>query len=294
MSTTVYDVITDRILDQLERGVVPWHRPWHGTPTSLTTGKEYRGINLILLGSSGYSTPYWLTYRQAQKLGGQVRKGEHSTPVVFWKWFDRDDTEHKPDTDPLVTKNGKPKGARAMLRYYRVFNADQCDGIPSDKVPAIQTREFTPIDAAEAIVEAMPQPPRINHYGTRACYNPHTDEVAMPRPDLFTGDAEYYSTLFHELTHSTGHDSRLGRHAKEHCTHHFGTNDYSKEELVAEFGAAFLCGHAGIEQRTVDNSASYIASWLRRLRNDKRLAVYAAAQAQKAADFVLGRKFGED
>lgn len=278
-----YEIITNRIIERLEEGTVPWHQPWSTEmPKNLVSKREYRGINVFLLGSTSYANPYWLTYKQAKRLGGHVRKGERSTPVVFWRWLERE--QENSDTGEKETKNVP------LLRYYNVFNIEQCEGIPEDKIPAQEnSREFAPIDTAEKTVQDMPQRPIIRHRGSQAFYRPSADVVNMPPAELFQSSEEYYSTLLHELTHATGHESRLGRLDTDKLAA-FGSKGYSQEELVAEMGAAFLCGHCQIENKTIDNSAAYIQGWLRKLKNDKRLVVFAAAQAQKAADFILGER----
>ncbi len=275
-----YEVITETIIEKLEQGTVPWHQPWSSEAAkNLISKREYRGINVFLLGAAGYANPYWLTFRQAKQLGGHVKKGERSTPVVFWKWLERE--RENPETGEIETHSAP------LLRYYRIFNTEQCEGIPADKVPVLENaREFHPIKEAERMVQEMPQRPIIQHEAAQAFYRPSADVVNMPAPELFTSDEEYYSTLFHELTHATGHESRLNRLDTDKLAA-FGSKDYSQEELVAEMGSAFLCGHCGIAERIIDNSAAYIQGWLRRLRNDKRLVLFAAAQAQKAADFIL-------
>jgi antirestriction protein ArdC len=235
-----------------------------------------------------YENPNWLTFNQAKGLGGHVKQGEKACPVVFWKWLDVEDSE-------------SPTGKKRVpfLRYYSVFNVAQCDGLPEGRIPAINgsQREHTPIAEAERIVAAMPKRPTIENKWPRAFYSPGGDFVGMPAPELFRSTEEYYSVLFHELTHSTGHESRLKRkgvNGTEGEWSAFGSQSYSQEELVAEMGAAFLCGQAGIVERTLNNSASYIGSWLERLKDDRRLVVYAAAQAQKAADFILCRQPAEE
>ena len=278
-----YQVITDRIIDMLERGTVPWRKPWQTiAPANLVSRKPYRGVNVLLLACSEYDSPYWLSFNQAKKLGGHVNKGERSTMVVYWNWIEKESGR--------IAKDGSPVADRIpFLRHYSIFNVRQCtlpDGIVPD-LPDKPTVE--PIAACEAIVAAMPNLPTIdNKGGNRAYYRQRTDSVHMPEKNRFDGSAEYYSVLFHELTHSTGHKSRLNRHS---LTEHdgFGGENYSREELVAEMGAALFCGQAGIETQTADNSASYIASWLRALKNDKKLVVTAAAQAQKAADYILAK-----
>jgi len=177
-----------------------------------------------------------------------------------------------------------------FLRYYTVFNLDQCAGIPEDKIPVLEekTREFNPIEEAEKIVAGYTRRPKIEHVESRAYYRPASDLVNMPKKELFKSDAEYYSTLFHELTHSTGHETRLNRSGITDLQG-FGSHSYSKEELCAEFGAAYLCGESGIVDRTIENSSAYIQGWLKRLRSDKKFLVQAAAQGQKAVDFILNK-----
>jgi len=269
-----YDHITERIVDLLNQGTVPWHKPWKartGLPRNLISKKPYRGINVFLLLSMCYESPHWLTFRQAIQLGGSVKKGEKSCPVVFWKQTTIEDKE-----------SGEPQKI-PLLRVYHVFNVAQCDGIqdtPTEETSDVVTRP------AEMVAN-MPHPPFIKHGMVRAYYLPSDDIVGMPARERFDGEAGYYATLFHELVHSTGHETRLNRSGITE-RNGFGSNPYCKEELVAEIGAAFLCGHAEIVERTIDNSAAYLQNWLEQLRNDKTLIVQAAAQAQKAADFILG------
>jgi antirestriction protein ArdC len=244
-------------------------------PANLVTKKEYRGINIFLLAAQGYGSRYWVTYRQAQALDGNVKKGAHGSKVVFWKF----DEYRKENSATGETENHKS----ILLRYYTVFNLEQCEGIKSpESVPIIN-----PIEQCESIVRSMTNPPGFAQ-DSQACYRPSTDTVGMPARSAFNSAEEYYSTFFHELTHSTGHPSRVGR---EGIMNHnpFGSEDYSKEELVAEMGAAMLCGVAGIESQTLGNSAAYLQAWINRLRSDSRLIVSAASQAQKAADCILAR-----
>lgn len=287
----VYQIITERVIALLQQGTVPWHQPWSGggqAPQNFVSRKPYRGVNVFLLHSMRYESPFWLTFKQAQGLGGNVRKGEKACPVVFWKWLDVDERD----------ESGKAKRV-PMLRYYSVFNVAQCDGVPSERIPALSenTRKHEPIAEAERIAASMPKRPDVRHGLDRAFYSPAQDFVGMPSPERFERPEHYYSVLFHELTHATGHESRLARKGVSGTDGEwsaFGSTPYAREELVAEMGAAFLCGQAGIVERTIDQSAAYVANWLERLRNDNRLVVTAAAQAQKAADFILGAKHGEE
>ena len=274
--SSVYQIVTEQILKQLESGVAPWHRPWRTeTPRNLVSKREYRGINVFLLASLGYGSPYFLTFKQATELGGHVRRGEHGSKVVFWR-FDKWEAE---DADGQTIER-----TSAILRYYTVFNAEQCEGIRTPEA----ARAVNPIEECERIVSAMPNPPRFEQ-DARAWYRPSTDSVGMPARNTFHSAEEYYSTLFHELTHSTGHPKRIGREGIEKLNT-FGSESYSKEELVAEMGAAMLAGVAGIERRTLANSAAYLKSWMDVLRADSRMVVFAASQAQKAADYILGKQ----
>jgi len=275
---SVYDQITDRIIALLEQGVVPWRKPWKaqsGLPRNLVTKKPYRGINVVLLHAMRYESPYWLTFRQAIELGGNVRKGEKACPVVFWKRLDIEDKETG-ETEKIP-----------LLRFYYCFNVAQCDRLKN--IPA-NTNE-TPLNAPakpEEIIASMPNHPQIRHGMREAFYSPTQDIVAMPERARFDNEAGYFATFYHELTHATGHPSRLNRPTLTESAG-FGSNPYCKEELIAEMGAAFLCGHAGLAETTVESSASYLQNWLAALQNDKKLMVQAAAQAQKAADFILNQ-----
>jgi len=275
-----YDRITDRIIDLLNHGTVPWHKPWKastGLPRNRITRKPYRGINVFLLMSMSYESPHWLTFRQVTQLGGKVKKGEKSCPVVFWKQTTIEDKE-----------SGEPHKI-PLLRIYQVFNVAQCEGIDGVATGTIAEATTRPAE----IVAKMPQPPAVKHGMTRAFYSPSEDSVGMPAQERFDCESNYYAALFHELIHSTGHDKRLKR-ASIMERNGFGSDPYCKEELIAEMGAAFLCGHAEIIERTIDNSAAYLQCWLEQLRDDKTLIVQAAAQAQKAADFILGISHSED
>jgi antirestriction protein ArdC len=277
---TPYDVITDRICQLLEKGVVPWRKPW--TANDAANGlsrKAYRGINWLMLNSAGYSNPYWLTFKQAKECGGTVKKGERGHPCVFWRWLEVEDKEEPGEKKRIP-----------FLRYYTVFNVEQCEGLDLARFapPALPARDHTPIEAAEKISKGMPQRPDVRA-GNQAAYHPVGDFVTMPAEETFEKAESFYAVLFHELTHATGAESRTGR-LKSTMLAAFGSHEYSKEELVAEMGAAFLCHEAGISQPTIENSAAYIKSWLGRLRDDPKMIVMASAQAQKAADFILCRK----
>lgn len=282
MSTAVYEVITDRIVRLLDEGTVPWRKPWRAAdmPRSIR-GRAYRGINLWLLLHRGFSDPRWLTFKQAQQLGGRVRPGQKGTPVVLWK--------------PLMVADPNDSTRQKkvlLLRYYTVFNVEQCDGLT---LPAIKVTETKgkPSEAADAIMAGYlntDRGPRFDHLGgDRAYYSPVMDSISIPAKDTFDSTDGYYATVFHEMGHSTGHEERLNRKGITGFDH-FGSGQYAKEELVAEMTAAFLAGETGLDPAVLDNTAAYIASWKRALTDDPKLVVSAAAQAQKAADLILGRE----
>ena len=281
----IYQAVTDRILDMLDRGTVPWRHPIKrsanadGMPKNLNTAKPYRGVNVFLLTVSawmnGYESDYWLTFKQARNRGGHIRKGEKASMIVFWKQY------------AVTDKQTGEEKTVPVIRHYNVFNADQCNGIEApDAVPPDQdTPPFEPIRAAQMIVAGYPNPPDIEHGGGQAFYRPNDDRVRIARPERFESRESYYATLFHELAHSTGHKSRLDRGLGSRLSV-FGSPDYSKEELVAEMGAAFLAAAAGISPTTIDQSASYIDGWRKKLKSDKKLVVSAAGAGQRAADWI--------
>ena len=284
----IYEIVTNQILDKLENGTVPWQKPWSvktGAPCNLITGKPYHGINVMLLGSQAYDSKYWLTYKQCSDKGGQVQKGEKGSMVVFWNFVDKK-TGKSLDSDDVSTGSAEKI---PMLRFYTVFNANQCANLDVKRLAEeIESRglgqDNAVVKPAQEIMNQYVDAPVIKHGYTRACYRPLDDEINMPKMEHFKSSDEYFSTLFHEAIHSTGHESRLNRQNSSDMRV-FGDSDYSKEELVAEMGAAFLCAQAGIDA-TLDNSAAYVKSWMKALQDDKKLLITAAGQAQKAAAYI--------
>ena len=282
----IYQLVTDRILQQLAAGTVPWRQTWtNGLPKSLTTGKEYRGINILLLNTAPHQSRYWITYREAQRQGGHVRKGERSTPVIFWKWRTPEEMAKQ------RAKTGKESVAPCVPFVSAVFNLEQVEGIArpeDDSAPAAATA----LEVAGQLFDAMPDKPEIEHARNfQPAYCQVTDRVLMPHLGQFETAPEYFGTLFHELVHSTGHPKRLKRFGE---TAENPTARYSFEELVAEFGAAFLCGIAGIQSReTEELQAGYIASWSRVFEKDNRILLRAASAAQRAVDYIRGGKIAE-
>lgn len=289
MRFDIYEAVTDRILELLAKGTVPWRFPIRRSandamPTNLESGKAYRRINVFLLAmrawADGFESPYWLTFRQAKSTGGSVKKGEKGSLVVFWKQYATQDRQSGEDITVPV------------LRYYTVFNTEQCEGIDvpgAGDGPTAETKPFEPIGAAAQIVAGYEDGPRIEHAGGRAFYRPRDDLVRIAEPERFVDPESYYATLFHELVHSTGHSSRLDR-GLESTPPPFGSADYSKEELVAEMGAAFLAAAAGISPATIEQSAAYIDGWNKKLRSDPKLVVHAAGAGQRAADWIMGQR----
>lgn len=286
----IYQEVSDQIIGYLEQGTVPWRNPIrHGTgdgfPKNLHSGKRYRGINVLLLAmqawNSGYASDYWLTFKQARGRGGQVRKGQKGSLVTFWKMYETKDKETgEPATIPV-------------LKHYTAFNVEQIEGIDIPDAPMDHPgAPFEPLQHAEAIVAGYADGPKIEHGGQIAYYRPSVDAIRIPKPDYFETGERYYATLFHELSHSTGHSRRLDRGLDTRLTS-FGSPDYSREELVAEMSSAFLCASAGISPPTIEQSAAYIESWIGVLKGDKRLAVAAAGAGQKSADWILGETFND-
>ena len=293
---TVYERVTERITQLLRQGVVPWQKPWNahvGPPRNGVSGKFYRGLNVFLLSAAGFDSPWWFSPKQVNDLDGHIRKGEKVSWAHFFKpWIPKGKPSEATeiDADEAEVSTRRPI---LIIRAYRVVNLDQCAGPGIDQfrarhpVEGPTRNDNDPIAACEQIVAAMPDPPSVRHGGNRACYWPAADQISMPRRETFVGSEEYYSTLFHELTHSTGHPDRLNRRTLV-AGAPFRSPTYTKEELVAEMGAAFLCAEAGIDDPTVENSAAYLGGWLTYLSSDPKALVIAGAQAQKAADYVLG------
>jgi len=277
----IYEVVTQKIIERLEQGVVPWQMPWKtscGMPRNLVTNRSYHGINFWLLLAYQHPSPFYLTFEQAKMLGGNIVKGSKSIVVVFWKMLESEE------------KNGDIKKT-PFLRYYNVFNLSQTEGIDPSKIPSNEgfDHDFNPIAAAESIIHNWSDCPKIELGSNHACYIPLLDTVLMPHPRTFFHDEQYYSTLFHQCVHSVGHRSRLARHDKI-GGHQFGSQDYSQEELCAEMGAAFMCGITNIENETIQNNAAYIKSWIRKFKDDSKVLVMAATQAQKSVDYILSHQ----
>ena len=281
MNNNVYQIVTDRIIAELEKGVIPWRKPWTGIRSgaySHSTGRPYSLMNQLLLGRPGE----YITWSQIKAEGGTIRKGEKASVVVFWKMNKAKELD--PATGEEIEK------LYPILRYFNVWHIDQCEGI----TPKYKPEEMTapdPIKEAEEVKAdyLAREGVKLEHVaGDRACYSPALDRVTLPLREQFTDGGEYYSTLFHELGHSTGHKSRLNRFTTGAAAA-FGGDDYGREELVAEITSACILNSCGIETpATFKNSASYIDNWLKAIRGDNRLIVSAAGKAEKAASLIMG------
>lgn len=287
--------VFDKIVEGLKKGDAIWLKPWVDgafLPCNAVTKRSYHGFNAFFLNwlaaEEKYSTARFLTFNQCKALGGHVRKGEHSTVIV---WADRvHPFKRNANGEIEKDENGKPKHDTKRVifvdRYFNVFNIDQCEGLP-ERLYKVEKFKNDPIEAAEAIVGGYRGAPNIEHGGEVACYVPSQDEIRIPKIECFKSSAEYYSTLFHEMIHSTGVPNRC---ARENFEKHHGEH-YAFEELVAEIGAAILCNECGIST-TVKNSAAYCKAWLKRIGDgeigDKQM-LSAFNKAWKAAQFVLGR-----
>lgn len=275
MSTKIYGMVTDHIIAELEKGIVPWRKPWQvNAAVNWKSKKPYRGINTLLLESGEYAS-----FKQVSEAGGKVKKGEKGNNIVFWKWSESEN-EETGEIEKIP-----------FIRYYTVFEINrQCEGLQSKRND--ETFDHNPIKAAERICAGYMDAPPVSFASGRALYCSVNDIVTVPPLSDYAKSEEYYNTLFHEHIHSTGHAKRLNRPGVTELNK-FGSESYSKEELVAEIGAAMLCGVAGIDNSIVENSAAYIGSWLRKLKADNKLIVQAAGQAQKAVDYILGTEFEE-
>lgn len=278
--TNVYEMVTERIIAELEKGVIPWEKPWTGVRSGAynrVSKRPYSLLNQMLLKHTGE----YATYKQWQDLGGQVKKGGKSEIVVFWKIFETEETNK--DTGEKETKK------IPLLRYYNVFHISQVEGVEPLK-PEQLNDEVEPIEEADKIITDYITREHIEFTECRsneAYYSPSQDAVVVPMKEQYKVINEYYSTTFHELTHSTGHKNRLNR-LETGAVAAFGSETYSKEELVAEIGSASLMNLLGIETvKTFRNSAAYIQSWLQVLRNDNKFIVSASSKAEKAVNYIL-------
>jgi antirestriction protein ArdC len=276
----IYEKVTEAIINQLNAGIIPWQKPWvlSEMPMNMISKKGYRGINTWYLMAQaelrGYKSNFWLTFKQAKDLGGNIKKGEKGSLVVFWKINKYSQTnaagESKDKTIPF-------------LRYSTVFNLEQTEGI---EIPAKVVNEIGSVEKLENVFEKWIDKPSLSFGGDSAFYSPASDSVQMPNKDQFKNTASFYSVLSHEYGHSTGARKRLNREGVSGLIYN-GSEQYAEEELVAEMFASYMLAIAGIEQETQKNNVAYIQSWIKKLKNDSKMLVKAAGKAQKAVDYVL-------
>lgn len=280
----VYQIVTDQIISSLEQGTIPWQKPWAdaGIPSNLISKRPYRGINLWLLLSCNYERNLFLTWDQLKKLGGSVLKGEHGHVVIYWKKPPKQEAEEK-------EQEKKPP----ILRYYKVYNIAQCRDLPAELVEPASPVEHNSLLECEAIITGMPNAPEIRFKEQKAYYHKVNDYINMPKRKSFKSMELYYTTLFHELVHSTGAEKRLNRKSITEMAE-FGSEMYSIEEFIVELGSAYLSSLTGIMNKSIQNSAAYIQGWLKKLKDDKRFIVQAGGMAQKAVDFILNSQASED
>lgn len=278
MSNKVYEIINQKILAKLEAGVIPWRHPWTaGSPKNAVTGNTYKGFNIFRLGMEEYENPNWVSFKQAKQLGGSVTKKQKSTQIIYWKMLEFKDKETGDDkTVP-------------MLRYHNMFNIEQTDLCDDERFSVVKN-DNDPIEVCESIVANYTKGPKVTHADSARAYFEHNaDIVNIPRITAFDTSEDYYSVLFHEFTHSTGHHTRLER--RKEGEHRARKSDaYYFEEIIAELGASYLGGETGIDYHTFDNSASYIDGYYNALKSDPKLFVKAASAAQKAVEFIKGVK----
>lgn len=280
MSKDIYQTITDRFVEALKKGTVPWQKPWVSSQ-NMVSQKPYQGINSLLLGSMPFESPYWVSFKQALDLGGHVKKGAKSTPVIYFKMLEKRDK-----AGYVATRDDGSAVRIPLIRWSNVFNLDQTEGITPPAL-TVNPDQTPPNEKAAAIVEKAQVCP-IHHVGFAALYSPLSDVIQMPQLSTFRSQEEYYHTLYHEMTHATGHSSRLAREGIINPSK-FGSERYAREELIAEIGAAFLSNEAGILGKVeFDNSAAYLGNWMKRLGEDPKLIVTAASQAQRASNFIRG------
>ncbi|TYL41146.1 ArdC family protein [Dickeya sp. ws52] len=276
--TDIYQTVTDSIITALEAGVKPWTCPWQrvpgmsGLPSNFATGIAYSGMNIMLLWCSaseqGFGDSRWMTYKQAQAAGGQVRKGEHGTTAIFYTTLEKENEDGDIDQIP-------------MLKTFTVFNVEQIDGLPLTTEAVSPVETFEPLPQAENLLRRSGA--RLIEKGQNAFFKPLTDEVWLPERHLFSDAANFYATGLHELVHWSGAKNRLNREMKGK----FGSEGYAFEELIAELGSAFLMADLGIVGEV--QHESYIASWLKALKNDKRYIFKAASAASKAHRYLMDK-----
>ena len=284
MNKKICEMVAERVLEELEKGYIPWQQPWFGSNrfVSHTTGKRYSLLNCMMLGKPGE----YATFKQIAEEGGKVKKGAKSKVVVYWSPYKKKEVN---------AEGEEVEKTHYVLRYYRVFNLNDCEGVKKKYLDDDdKTFVHEVVRDAEDVIEGYcGRNPTLKiereEKSGRAFYRPSEDMIVVPKKEQFPKIEEFYSTLFHEMTHSTGHHSRLGRFKESGLVSAFGGEDYGKEELIAELGAAALCGKCGVESKdSFRNSAAYLDGWTKAIKGDPSMIVAAAGKADKAVAYILG------
>lgn len=286
----VYERFTNLIIEKLEQGVIPWHQPWNakGMPSNYLTKRRYHGVNLWILLALGHENPYYLTFKQAESLGGKVKKGAKAIPVCYWNFV----YKHKETgrTIPAELVRDYPIDQvekKCFLKEYKIFPIELIEGIDWELPEVVQDSKIPVIERCEEVYAEMLNPPKVVHQQEEAFYLPKLDLINLPPKPRFKTSEGYYAVLFHELVHSTGSERRLNRPGVAEMDY-FGSSKYGKEELIAEMGAGYLCGYTGIaNNQLLDNQAAYIQNWIAQFKNDRKLLIEAASKAQQAVDYIL-------
>ncbi|MEI2696159.1 MAG: zincin-like metallopeptidase domain-containing protein [Saprospiraceae bacterium] len=294
ITSNLYEEVTNKIISMIEQGVAPWRRTWstYGLARNYGTDHIYTGINLILMNNTMHPIPYFLTFNQVKEQGGSIKKDAKAEKVIYFDVYYKDVNDKTLSKEEAIQrrKNGEEIQILKFIKYYNVFNIEDIEGFEF-QIQEIELKPNEKIDGCESIIENMPKRPELRQINAnRACYAPELDFVNMPSIEQFESAEYYYATFFHELVHSTGHASRLAREEVMN-PQKFGGMAYSKEELVAETGASFLCSSVQIDyDNIIENNVAYLAGWLNVLREDSKFIFKVASNAQKAADYILKRR----
>jgi antirestriction protein ArdC len=291
---SLYEEVTNRIIAMIEKGVTPWRKTWstYGLARNYISGRQYTGINYLLMNNTRHSIPYFLTFNQVKELGGKLKKASEGSLVIYFKIFYKDSKDNTLTGEEANTRRLKGEEIKVLrfIRYYNVFCVSDVEGVDLDlnRFNEAKLTDNERIERCEQIIRNMPNPPILKQIdANRAYYHSALDYINLPDIKQFEISEHYYATYFHELTHATGHSSRLAR-AEVMDFSGFGSKPYSKEELVAEMGASFLSYYSQIDYESVyENSASYLTGWLKVLKQDPRFIFKVSADAQKAVDYIL-------
>lgn len=290
----LYSEVTNKIIAKIEQGVAPWRKTWsqYGLARNYASNHIYTGINMILMNMTEHPIPYFMTFNQIKQEGGKIRKGSKAEMVVYFNLYYKDEHDKTLSREQAIAarQQGREVQVLKFIKYYHVFNIADIEGVEFD-IPEVTLRDNDQIHACEQIITNMPNAPEfVCIDADQPFYSPTKDVVNMPNIKQFHSSQAYYATCFHELAHSTGHASRLNRDGITKAEQ-FGSKSYSQEELIAEMAASFLSASVNIDYDDItDNSAAYLAGWLKVLKADSKFIFKTAAEAQKAADYILGKR----